>query len=123
MATVTQSLQTTRSYSYPVVLQRHGASRHLEYSNPVRQSDQDVGSKTPGDAPGLDLKRNTQYLDLFAFRESNQEVAIKEVIQIPALFPYVVEQVSLTQEILSISLVFMVQKNLPPCQKVAEYKK
>lgn len=49
-------------------------------------------------APGLNLKRNTQYLDLFAFRESNQEVAIKEVIQNPALFPYVVEQVSLTQE-------------------------
>ena len=49
-------------------------------------------------APELDLKRNTQYLDLFAFRESNQEVAVKDVIQNPALFPYVVEQVSLTQE-------------------------
>lgn len=49
-------------------------------------------------SPGLDLKSNTQYLDLFAFRESDQEVAIKEVIQNPALFPYVVEQVSLTQE-------------------------
>lgn len=49
-------------------------------------------------ASGLDLKRNTQYLDLFAFRESDQEVAIKDVIQNPALFPYVVEQVSLTQE-------------------------
>ena len=47
---------------------------------------------------GLNLMRNSQYLDLFAFRESNQEIAIKEVIQNPALFPYVVEQVSLTQE-------------------------
>ena len=56
-------------------------------------------------APGLDLKRNTQYLDLFAFRESNQEVAIKEVIQNPALFPYVVEQVSLTQEFIETLVV------------------
>lgn len=47
---------------------------------------------------GLNLMRNSQYLDLFAFRESNQEIAIKEVIQNPTLFPYVVEQVSLTQE-------------------------
>lgn len=49
---------------------------------------------------GLDLKRNTQYLDLFAFRESNQEVAIRDVIQNPALFPYVVEQVCLTHELI-----------------------
>ena len=48
----------------------------------------------------LDLTNNFQYLDLFAFRESNQEVAIRDVIQNPALFPYVVEQVCLTQEII-----------------------
>ena len=48
----------------------------------------------------LDLRQNAQYLDLFAFRESNQEAAIRDVIQNPALFPYVVEQVCLSQELI-----------------------
>lgn len=48
----------------------------------------------------LDLRQNAQYLDLFAFRESNQGSAIRDVIQNPALFPYVVEQVCLSQELI-----------------------
>lgn len=46
------------------------------------------------------LRSNAEYIDLFAFRETHQPVGTKEVIQNSALFPYVVEQVSLTQEII-----------------------
>ena len=51
-------------------------------------------------SPGLNLSSNAAYIDLFAFKESDQNTGIKNIIQNPLLFSYVVDQVSLTQELI-----------------------
>lgn len=48
----------------------------------------------------LNLRSNSTYIDLFAFKETDQNSAIKNVIQNPLLFSYVIDQVTLTQEII-----------------------
>ena len=46
------------------------------------------------------LRHRSAYLDLFSFRESSQEVGEKEIVYNTQLFNYVVEQVSLIQNVI-----------------------
>lgn len=48
----------------------------------------------------MNLRSNTAYIDLFAFKESDQNTGIKKIIQNPQLFSYVVEQIALTQDLI-----------------------
>ena len=48
----------------------------------------------------LSLRHRATYLDLFSFRESNQAVGEKEIVYNTQLFGYVVEQVSLIQNVI-----------------------
>lgn len=48
----------------------------------------------------VNLTNKAAYIDMFAFRETHQDIANKEIIQNPKLFPYVVEQISFTQELI-----------------------
>ena len=48
----------------------------------------------------LSLRHRATYLDLFSFRETNQAVGEKEIVYNTQLFGYVVEQVSLIQNVI-----------------------
>lgn len=51
-------------------------------------------------SPSLSLRHRAAYLDLFSFRETNQEVGEKDVVLNTQMFGYVVEQVSLIQNVI-----------------------
>lgn len=47
-----------------------------------------------------DLRDRTAYIDLFSFRESNHQVANKQIVLNPQMFNYVIEQVCLSQNMI-----------------------
>lgn len=47
----------------------------------------------------IDLIQNTAYLDIFYFRETNQNFLKKEILNIPQGLDFVIDQIELTQQI------------------------
>ena len=82
----------------PSFVEDDNPSFEYPFPEPISNYWRAVNSMIHSDS--LSLRHQASYIDLFSFRETNQTVGEKEIVYNTQLFGYVVEQVSLIQNVI-----------------------